>query len=304
MEWKITGTTGAENGFNFDLGAIPGTYYIDNVVVTDGVSNGGGAGTPSVTIEKSDADKTQIIGAAMEDWITKMVSHYKNDVHAWDVVNEPMQESGSLRDGNVNIADIPADGFYWVKYLSKDFAVTAFKLARQYGNPTDILFINDYNLESSLAKCDGLIDYVEYIESKGATVDGIGTQMHISLSTDKDKIVQMFQKLAASGKLIKVSELDVRLGTKSPTLEQLANQSAMYQFVIDSYMKYIPKAQQYGITIWSVSDNEKEHEYWLPDESPNVWDAEYKRKHAYKGVADGLAGKDVSADFTGDIIIP
>ena len=33
----------------------------------------------------------------------------------------------------------------------------------------------------------------------------------------------------------------------------------------------------------------------------NLWDANYARKHAYKGVADGLAGKDVSGDFTGDL---
>jgi GH35 family endo-1,4-beta-xylanase len=296
VEWKFKGN-GTETGLNFDLGGSAGTYYIDNVVVTDGAT--AGSGTPSVTIEKTDAEKTQLIGAAMENWITKMVSHYKNDVHAWDVVNEPMKEGGNLRDGVVN--ELATDEFYWVKYLGKDYAVTAFKLARQYGNATDKLFINDYNLESSLAKCDGLIDYVKYIETKGATVDGIGTQMHISLNTNKDQIVQMFQKMAATGKLVKVSELDVRLGTKDPTLEQLANQSAMYQFVIDSYNKYVPKAQQYGITIWSVSDNEEEHVNWLPEEAPNVWDANYKRKHAYKGVADGLAGKDVSAGFSGEL---
>ncbi|MGQ7944200.1 endo-1,4-beta-xylanase [Flavobacterium sp. WC2509] len=300
VEWKIN-ASGAENGFNFDLGGFAGTYFIDNVVVSDGVATGGGTGTPSVTIDKPDSEKATLIGNAMTDWISKMVSHYKNDVKAWDVVNEPMKEGGSLRDGNVTT--LASDEFYWVKYLGKDYAVTAFKLARQYGNPTDKLFINDYNLEASLPKCDGLIDYVKYIESKGATVDGIGTQMHISLTTDKDKIVQMFQKMAATGKLIKISELDVRLGTATPTLVQLADQSAMYQFVIDSYNKYVPKAQQYGITIWGISDKKEEHVNWLPNESPNVWDANYKRKHAYKGVADGLAGKDISKDFTGDIII-
>jgi hypothetical protein len=84
-------------------------------------------------------------------------------------------------------------------------------LARQYGNSSDKLFINDYGLENSLAKCDGLIDYVSYIESKGAQVDGIGTQMHLSLSADTSKIAQMFQKLAATGKLIKISEFDIQI---------------------------------------------------------------------------------------------
>ena len=111
----------------------------------------------------------------------------------------------------------------------------------------------------------------------------------------------MFQKLAATGKLIKVSELDIKVNTKTPTIDDYAKQSAMYQFVIDSYRTIIPVNQQYGITIWGVSDNPKEHEYWIPDDAPNLWDKDYKRKHAYKGVADGLAGEDVSKGFSGDI---
>jgi endo-1,4-beta-xylanase len=298
IEWKITGT-GAEDGLNFDLGAVAGTYYIDNVIVTPTVAAGGGGGSSSTSIEKTDAEKATIIGNSMKDWISKMVGHYKTNISAWDVVNEPMKEDGTLRDGTESTT--ATDYFSWVKYLGKDYAVTAFKTARQNGNATDKLFINDYNLESSLNKCTGLINYVKYIESQGATVDGIGTQMHISLDTNKDKIAQMFQLLAASGKWIKVSELDVRLGTNAPTLDQQAAQAAMYQYVIDTYKKYIPVAQQYGITIWGISDNKTEHENWLPDESPNLWDANYARKHAYKGAADGLAGKDVSAGFSGEL---
>jgi GH35 family endo-1,4-beta-xylanase len=295
VQWQIT-ADGGETGLNFDLGAVQGTYYIDNVVVTNG-DTGGGSG-PTI-IEKTDAEKKTIIEASLQDFISKMVTHFKDNVHAWDVVNEPMLENGTLRTGNVS--DATSDQFYWVKYIGQDFAVQAFKLARQYGNPDDKLFINDYNLEYSLDKCDGLINYVNHIESQGATVDGIGTQMHISSTTDKNKIVQMFQKLAATGKLIKISELDIRLGTVNPTNEQLALQAEMYQYVIDMYMQYVPQAQRYGITVWGISDNADEHEYWLPDESPNLWNANYERKHAYKGFADGLAGKDISADFTGEL---
>lgn len=295
VEWEITGT-GEEEGLNFDMGKIAGTYYIDNMVVTSGEA------VPSsgpVIIEMADTTKTRIIGEAMERFITQMVTHFKDDVHAWDVVNEAMKEGGSLRDGNVTDPD--DDQFYWVKYLGKDYAVTAFKLARQCDADAK-LFINDYNLESSLAKCDGLIGYVQYIESQGVTVDGIGTQMHISADSDKEKIAQMFEKLGATGKLIKISELDVRLGTNSPTAEQMAEQADMYQYVLDMYMQYVPEAQRYGVTIWAISDQEQEHEYWLPDESPNLWDASYERKHAYKGFADGLAGRDVSEDFTGELV--
>ncbi|SNR59155.1 endo-1,4-beta-xylanase [Lutibacter flavus] len=287
----------------FDLGKLPSVTYlidVDNIIITDlDASSGSGGGSGPIIVEKTDAEKAEIIDASMEDWISKMVGHYKNDVFAWDVVNEPMKEGGSLRDGNVT--DLADDEFYWVKYMGEDFAVKAFKYAREYGNANDVLFINDYNLEYSLEKCDGLIEYVTYIESQGATVDGIGTQMHVSLNSDKSKIEQMFIKLAASGKLIKISELDVRLGTNSPTEAQLAEQAEMYRYIMEMFQKNVPVAQQYGVTVWGVSDNVQEHEYWLPDESPNLWDTNYKRKHAYKGVADGLAGKDVSEDFSGEL---
>jgi GH35 family endo-1,4-beta-xylanase len=295
IQWQFT-ADGGENGINLDLGQKTGIYYIDNMVVTSGEP---APSTGPTIIEKTDEEKAQIIGAAMEDWISQMVTHYKDKVHAWDVVNEPMYESGTVRDGNV--ADPASDEFYWVKYLSKDYAVTAFNLARQYGNPDDKLFINDYNLEYSLSKCDGLIEYVQYIESKGATVDGIGTQMHLSIDSDKEKIAQMFQKLAATGKLIKITEFDIKTGTASPTADQYAQQAEMYQYVLDMYMQYIPAAQRYGVTVWGVSDNEEEHVNWIPNDAPNLWDANYARKHAYKGFADGLAGRDVSEDFSGEL---
>ena len=296
VERTITATANNREKFLFDFGLSAATFYIDDVVFTDGEVN---SGSEPVIIEMTDEEKATIIGNAMENWISGMVTHYKNDVTAWDVVNEPMREGGSLRDGNVT--ELASDDFYWVKYLGKDFAVTAFNLARQYGNPNDILFINDYNLEASPAKLDGLLEYVQYIENEGAVVDGIGTQMHVSLNTSRENITSMMEKLGNSGKMIKISELDVRLGTATPTQEQLADQADMYQFIIDTYHEYIPTAQQYGITIWNVSDNANEHEFWLPNESPNLWDANYERKHAYKGVADGLAGRDVSEDFTGEL---
>lgn len=301
ISWDLT-MDGAETGLNFDLGLIAATYYIDNVVVTplSSVQNTRKKASTVTIIEKSDEEKRQLIEGAMTHWIQNMMTHYKDQVKAWDVVNEPMKENGTVRDGNVT--ELASDDFYWVKYLGKDYAVKAFKLAREYGNPDDKLFINDYNLEYSLQKLDGLIDYVQYIESQGAQVDGIGTQMHISITSDTTKMIQMFQKLAASGKLIKISELDIKVNTKTPTLDDLAKQSEMYKFVIDAFKKYIPAAQRHSITIWGISDNPKEHEYWIPDDAPNLWDANYKRKHAYKGAADGLAGRDVSTDFSGELV--
>lgn len=303
---QITVTKEGMNRLCLNFGVKAGTYSIDNIVFSEvkaaarSITRAAG---PTI-VEKTDEEKAEIIGTALESWISQMVGHYKADITAWDVVNEPMDDGkpSELKTGkNKAPEDFASDEFYWQDYLGKDYAVKAFNLARQYGNPTDKLFINDYNLEYNLNKCDGIIEYVKYIESKGAKVDGIGTQMHVAINSNKDNIAQMFQKLAATGKLIKVSELDIKVNTASPTAEQFAQQSEMYQYIIDMYMKYIPEAQRYGITAWGISDNPEEHVNWIPDDAPNLWDASYARKHAYKGFADGLAGKDVSADFTGDL---
>ena len=301
ITWDIT-SDGAIDGLNFDLGAVAGTYYIDNVLVTPKeVEPAPKLKSGPTYIYKTEEEMEQIIGDAMEFFITEMMKHYKDDVDAWDVVNEPMKENGQLRDGEV--AELESDEFYWVKYLGKDYAVKAFKIARANAKPEDKLFINDYNLEHSIAKCEGIIDYVNYIESQGVTVDGIGTQMHIGIETNKDNIREMFELLAASGKLIKVTELDIRVNTDAPSADHFEQQAEMYQYVVDTYKEVIPEAQQYGITVWGVSDHADEHEYWIPDDAPNIWNAKYERKLSYKTFADGLAGKDISDDFTGELII-
>ena len=67
--------------------------------------------------------------------------------------------------------------------------------------------------------------------------------------------------------------------------------------IVESYKENVPEAQQSGITVWTLSDAPAEHLYWLKDDAPNLFDANYIRKPAYKHFCDGLAGKDISEDF-------
>ncbi|GAA4300267.1 endo-1,4-beta-xylanase [Aestuariibaculum suncheonense] len=267
----------------FNLGLTATTYYFDNIRLTKYNETG------SVQLEdKTPEKKQEIIGAALEDWISQMVTNCAPYVKAWDVVNEPMDDGNpyELKTG-VGKTNLASDEFYWQDYLGKDYAVEAFKLARQYGNPDDKLFINDYNLEYSIDKCKGIIEYVKYIESQGQQVDGIGTQMHISINSNKENIATMFQLLAETGKLIKVSELDVRVFVEEPTEEILQQQADMYKYVVEMYEQYIPVNQRYGITVWGLIDS-PENASWLPGEHQGLWTLDYTRKPAYTGFADGL----------------
>ncbi len=290
-EWtqvELTTTATADDRIRFIIsyGEFAGTVYIDNVVLSSASLSGGS----TTLVQKTPEEKKSIISGELERWISEMVTNSSEHVKACDVVNEPMGDGNpyELKTG-VGKTDKAADEFYWQDYLGKDYAVKAFQWAREYGNPDDLHFINDYNLEYSLDKCQGLIDYVAYLESQGAHVDGIGTQMHIGIDSNKQNIAKMFEMLAATGKLIKVSELDVRVNSSNPTLEMLQQQAEMYKYVVDTYNEYVPKAQQYGITVWGITDS-PDNASWLPGGHQGLWNINFNRKPAYVGFLEGLQG--------------
>lgn len=292
-EWKqvnvsTTANAADRNRLIFSYGEYAGIVYIDDVVLTS--SKGGGGGT--TIVEKTNVEKQLIISSALEHWISGMQAVTKSYVKAWDVVNEPMDDGKPYELKTGVGRTLNTDEFYWQDYMGKDYAVEAFKMARKYGNATDIHFINDYNLEYNLDKCRGIIEYVKYIESKGAKVDGIGTQMHIDINSNKANIEEMFKLLAATGKLIKVSELDIGVGVKTPnaTAEHYAKQADMYRFVVEKYFEHIPAAQRYGITMWSPLDSPASSS-WRAGEPIGLWTEGYVRKPAYSAVAEALKAK-------------
>ena len=293
---------------------------------------------------KSAAEKQAVLEGAMEAWVSGVAKHLaeKNVVpYGYDVINEPIADGSNKYRGidkgifggtwtedeqtmyDAAPVETEADGltlnwgsnhWYWGYYV-KDYPVKAFQLARKYLPAETKLFVNDYNLETSPNKLDALIKFVKDIDEKNGTpiVDGIGTQMHVSLSCSddaeknaaniaalKEKVDAMFQTMAATGKLVRVTELDLSLGTASPSSNQYKAQSDAYCMIMESYKANVPAAQQSGITIWSLSDNEAEHEYWLKGQVPNLFDKDYKRKWAYKGFCDGIAGEDLGLKYGGN----
>jgi len=311
--------------FNLDFGYLPGvTYYIDDVKVVE-VEEASSASlirrgvmkrNAGITYNlKSAEEKRDALLGAMEDWISGMYEHLNGRVLNYDVINEPIADNNQWRgvggnfmdddvapeesaDGGLNL-NWDDDHFYWGYYIGKDYGVKAFEFARKYAPQNSNLFVNEYGLESNPNKLAALLEFINYIDENGQHVDGIGTQMHVSTSITQAEVDAMFKTLAATGKLVRVTELDVQVGTTTPSTSQLAEQAATYQMIVESYLANVPQAQQSGITIWSLTDNKREHEYWLPDDQPNLFDANYGRKHAYKGVCDGLAGYDISTDFDG-----
>lgn len=302
----------------FNLGLTATTYYFDNVSFQKKVIEGE---------EMTPEEKRDVIYAALEKWIKNMMETCKGRVKVWDVVNEPI--SGTDKDGDdyydlqsatrgTVSAEDASNSFYWQDYLGDDkFVRDAVKLARKYfaeygGNRDDLkLFINDYNLESDWdtnKKLKSLIYWIKRWENDGEIyIDGIGTQMHVSCSmnenTQKSRenaVENMFKLMAQTGKLIKISEIDMgitygdedkkKIMTSDVTLVHLLRMADYYNFIIRKYFAIIPPAQRYGITHWSITDAGDEEFAWRQGEPIGLWTKEYERKPAYAGFADGLAG--------------
>lgn len=293
------------------------------------------AGSKMYYVLKTPAEKQAALEGAMDAWVSGVANHLKEKnvvPFGYDVINEPIADGSNGRrgydgvfgmEGDSEPTESEADGlslnwesghWYWGYYV-KDYPVKAFQLARKYLPADTKLFVNDYNLETSPKKLEALIKFAKEIDEKNGSpiVDGIGTQMHVTLNCSDDaeknaasiaelkaKVDAMFQTMAATGKLVRVTELDLSLGTGTPSSNQYKAQSDAYRMIVESYKANVPEAQQSGITIWSLSDNEAEHEYWLKGQVPNLFDKDYKRKWAYKGFCDGIAGEDLGLKYGGE----
>lgn len=274
------------------------------------------------SIPLTDEEKKDTLTWAMGTWIDGMMAATDGYVTSWDVVNEALSGADKDGDGKYDLqsakrgnvsADDAKNNFYWQDYLGDiDYVRTAVAAARKSfaahnGDPEKLkLFINDYNLESDWddnGKLKSLIQWIHDWEADGVTkIDGIATQMHISCYADpntqeskKNHIVKMLQLMAESGKLCKISELDmgyVDAAGNSVTYDQMTEEQHkemrdLYTFVLQKYFEIIPIDKQYGITQWCATDSPKDSG-WRPGLATGLWDLNYLRKHTYAGFAVGL----------------
>lgn len=274
----------------------------------------------------TDEEKKEILTPVLQNWIYGMMEATEGKVKAWDVVNESISgkdidgdgyyEPWSVTRGTVESADEAKNNFYWQDYLGDlDYVRTAVAAARKGfadagGNLEELkLFINDYNLETAYdqnKKLKSLIHWIEEWEKDGVTkIDGIGSQMHVTCSMDSVKqkeneeaYVNMLNLMVSTGKLVRISELDMGLEVKKDGKDILVNTTDMteeqhkamrayYEFIVKKYLEIVPKEQQWGICQWCATDSPA-NSGWRPGLPVGLWDLDYYRKHTYAGFAAGL----------------
>ena len=275
-------------------------------------------------------EKSDTLTWAMNKWISGMMQATEGKVKAWDLINEAVAGEGNvngfypLQTANEN----NPDDFFWQDYFTPEmYGPIVEKAARdayaavEGTNPADLkLFVNDYNLESdgdNNQKVKSLVYWIGVWEKKGqelgynTKIDGIGSQMHISyyenpqtLESKKKGIQNMLKIMAETGKLVRISELDMGYVDaegndvttaqleKLPIDKRVAKEKAMaeyYKWIIEQYFAIVPTSQQYGICQWCLTDSPASSS-WRGGLPVGLWNLNYQRKPAYGGFAEGLSG--------------
>jgi len=241
------------------------------------------------------ADSTEM-KSFMEDHITTIVSKYKGRIDSWDVVNEALNEDGTLRQS------------VFLKTLGEKYLVDAFKLAEK-ADPKVDLYYNDYNLEDP-AKRAGAIALIKKIKAAGGKIDGVGSQGHWNLNSPSlEEIEKSILEYSALGIKVAFTELDITVlpnpwdlkgadvnqkfegnPKMNPYPEKLPDSvqnrlAERYASIFKLFLKHKNKISR--VTFWGVYDGQS----WLNDwpikgrtNYPLPFDTNLKHKKAYDSI--------------------
>jgi endo-1,4-beta-xylanase len=234
--------------------------------------------------------------AFMEDHINTVVSRYKGKINSWDVVNEALNEDGTLRPS------------VFLNTLGEKYLADAFKLAAK-ADPKAALYYNDYNIEEP-AKRAGAINLIKKIQAAGGKIDGVGIQGHWRLASPSlEEIEKSILEYSALGIKVAFTELDITVlpnpwdlkgadvnqnfegsAKMNPYPKSLPDSiqnklAARYEGIFKLFLKHKDKISR--VTFWGVHDGQS----WLNDwpikgrtNYPLPFDASLKHKKAYENI--------------------
>ncbi len=208
--------------------------------------------------------------------IKTVVGHYRGVIYAWDVVNEPFQNSGELRDT------------LWLRVIGPEYIAMAFYWARQ-ADPNAILVLNEHSAEGLNEKSEAVYRLAQGLLASGAPLDAVGLQMHVWLygPPSAADLEANMRRLMALGLYVHITEMDVRLQySRDPPGKELAEQAEIYRRSMAACLR-VPACSVF-IT-WGLTD-----EYnWISsytgvDDDPVLLDRNFQPKPAYFAVLEAL----------------
>jgi len=207
----------------------------------------------------------------MSNHISTVVGRYKGKIGGWDVVNEALNEDGTLRDSP------------WKKIIGEDYLLKAYQFAHE-ADPQAELYYNDYSLENA-PKRNGAMALIKKLQAQGVHIAGVGLQGHYKMDwpgpQQVDATIQAFSKL---GVKVMITELDLDVlppATRSQAAEVSMNFAL--QAKLNPYTDGLPDtvqqtlAKRYAdlfavfvqhhdtvsrVTFWGVTDGDSWLNYW------------------------------------------
>jgi len=263
------------------------------------------AQTPKWVFEDKDGKPVSrdVLLERMRDHINKVVGRYKGRINGWDVVNEALNEDGTLRQSP------------WMKIIGDDYIEKAFRFAHE-ADPAAQLYYNDYSLENE-AQRKGALELVKQLLAKGVPITGVGLQGHFDMNWPSpeqiDATVNEFGKL---GVKVMITELDVDVlpaATPSQTAEVSLHVASDPK--LNPYPNGLPEAVQkelatryadlFGayakhcglvtrVTFWGVTDKNSWKNNWPVrgrTNYPLLFNREAQPKPAFYAVIDAAPKK-------------
>lgn len=171
----------------------------------------------------------------LHDHIIKVVGRYKGRIQSWDVVNEALNDDGTLRDSK------------WKRIIGDDYLIKAYQWARE-ADPQAELNYNDYSLEMP-AKRKGAIDLIKKLQAAGIKIAVVGIQGHDSLNWPTPELEEeTIEEFATLGVKIAITELDIDVlpNVSNPTAD--VSLSIKSDPKLDPYANGLPDAVQKQFT--------------------------------------------------------
>jgi endo-1,4-beta-xylanase len=254
--------------------------------------------TPNWVFEKKDgtqASRDELL-KRLHDHIVSVVGRYKGRIKGWDVINEGIDDVGSLRKTK------------WQKIIGDDYLKLAFQYAHE-ADPEAELYYNDYN-EWQPAKRQAIKKLVQQLKRDAVRIDGIGLQGHWGLNyPTSSEIEMMFDDYGQLGIKLMITELDVTVlpdagrargaditrnvalrkeldpyhdGLPSDLQKQLADR---YAEIFRLFVKHSDKLAR--VTFWGVHDGQSWRNGWPVrgrTDYPLLFDRQLKPKPAFTAV--------------------
>jgi endo-1,4-beta-xylanase len=285
MKWEKIHPRPGPDGYDFaasdryvEFGEKNGMFIVGHTLVWHSqtprwVFQGEGAGA----ITREDLLKR------MRDHIHTVVGRYKGRIKAWDVVNEALNEDGSLRQSQ------------WHRIIGEDYIEKAFEYAHE-ADPAAELRYNDFSIEDE-PKRKGAIALVKKLQAQKAPIGGFGSQTHANLTQPSAELLDAaLTEFAELGIPISITELDVvasQRGQRSRSAEVSQNAQAGGGGLVDAADQRL--ADQYRnlfrvflkhrkniklVTFWGVTDRDS----WRSFGNPLLFDRQGKPKKCFEAV--------------------